>query len=362
VLALRVLAVAGGVLVVGATVLSAIRNFVLPRAVPVRISRFVFVSIREVMERIAPASGPYERRDRVLAMLSPLGLLATPAVWLMLILAAFTAIYWGVGVDHADQALARSSSALLTLGYSTPANTPEVLIATVEAGIGLALLALLISFLPTIYAAFSRRERHVALLDTVADTPVSPVALISRYARIRGLDKLDELYRSWIEWFADVEESHTSLAALVFFRSPEPSRSWVTAAGCILDAAALTVSTVDIPRSPEPQLCMRTGFMALRRIAEFFSLPNPQDPRPDDPISITREEYDAVCDQLVAAGVPLVQDRDQAWRDFAGWRVNYDEALRRLAGLCAAPVAMWSSDRMFPYHRPPLFARRIRVL
>jgi len=47
--------------------------------------------------------------------------------------------------------------------------------------------------------------------------------------------------------------------------------------------------------------------------------------------------------------VPLKADRDQAWRDFAGWRVNYDLALVELARLTDAPPSPWSSDR--PYRR-----------
>ena len=98
--------------------------------------------------------------------------------------------------------------------------------------------------------------------------------------------------------------------------------------------------------------------MALRRVGDFFGMHYPPDPGPDDPISITRAEFDAVCVEFDNAGVPLRADRDQAWRDFAGWRVNYDEVLRRLAGLCAAPPAMWSSDRMITYRRPPLRIQR----
>jgi hypothetical protein len=53
---------------------------------------------------------------------------------------------------------------------------------------------------------------------------------------------------------------------------------------------------------------------------------------------------------MAAAGVPLKADHDQAWRDFAGWRVNYDAALIGLAALTMAPEAPWSSDRSL---RPP---------
>ena len=45
------------------------------------------------------------------------------------------------------------------------------------------------------------------------------------------------------------------------------------------------------------------------------------------------------------SGVPLIADRDQAWRDFAGWRVNYDTVLLALAAMTMAPYAPWSSDR-----------------
>src|SRR5205814_3920771 len=126
---------------------------------------------------------------------------------------------------------------------------------------------------------------------------------------------------SWEVWFADIEESHTSLAALTFFRSPKPERSWVTAAGAVMDAAALVTSTVDLAHDPAADLCIRAGYLALRHISDYFYVPYDPDPRPDDPISITRAEYDAARDELATNGVPLKSDREQAWRDFAGWRV-----------------------------------------
>ena len=44
-------------------------------------------------------------------------------------------------------------------------------------------------------------------------------------------------------------------------------------------------------------------------------------------------EFDEVYARLAEAGVPIKPDREQAWRDFAGWRVNYDTVLLTLAGL-----------------------------
>jgi hypothetical protein len=56
--------------------------------------------------------------------------------------------------------------------------------------------------------------------------------------------------------------------------------------------------------------------------------------------------------------VPLRADRDRAWRDFSGWRVNYDTVLIQLCSLVMAPPAKWSSDRI-PSQRPPA-RRRLR--
>src|SRR5919109_218843 len=103
-------------------------------------------------------------------------------------------------------------------------------------------------------------------------------------------------------------------------------------------AACWFASTVDRPRSPDAELCIRAGYIALRRIADFFGIPHPGDPHwPAEPISIERSEFDEACRRLADAGVPLKADLEQAWRDFAGWRVNSDRGLPALAPLNLAP-------------------------
>jgi hypothetical protein len=154
------------------------------------------------------------------------------------------------------------------------------------------------------------------------------------------------VWKSWETWFADIEESHTSLPALVFFRSPQPDHSWVTAAGAVLDGASLTLACVDILHDPQADLCIRAGYLSLRRIADFFSISYTPDPHfPETPISVTRAEFEDALENLALQGVPLKKDREQAWCDFAGWRVNYDQVLRAMAGLTMAPESPWTGDR-----------------
>lgn len=155
-----------------------------------------------------------------------------------------------------------------------------------------------------------------------------------------------------------VEESHTALVPLIFYRSPQPNRSWVTAAGAILDTASLVASTLDRPRDPRAELCIRAGYLCLQRVAAPLGIPFTEAPAPTDPISVSREEYDAVCDALSEIGVRLKADRDQTWRDFVGWRVNYDAVLIGLAVMTAAPYGVWSSDRISTCRSPFVSASR----
>jgi len=356
----RMLAATGGSVLIVTVVLSAVRTVVLPRGEPVLVTRSVFVSLRWLFGLWARRAKTYQERDRFMALYAPLGLVMLPGVWVALVTAGFTGLNWGLGVDPLREAFFLAGSSMLTLGYDAPPSFWTHVTSLVDAMLGLALIALLISYLPSIYAAFQRRELLVARLTTRAGEPASASEMIRRHHAIDRLDALDDLWDEWESWFADIEETHTSQPALVFFRSISHDRSWVTAAGVVLDTAALRCSTLDLPANAQAQLCIRAGYLSLRRIATYFSIATDDDPAPDDPISIDRSEFDSLYDQLASAGVPVKADRVQCWRDYQGWRVNYDAALIGLAGLTMAPYAPWSSDRSLRYRRPPLTRRARR--
>lgn len=341
-----------GALLVGSTLLSAIQTVVVPRATATRISRLMFVGLRRVMDVIAPPRRSFEFRDRVMALYAPLGLVMLPGAWIVLVTAGFGMMQWAAGVRPFIDAIFTSGSSVTTLGLIRPDGTDRLAFAVVEAVIGLGLVSLMISYLPTIYSAFNRRETLVGMLEVRAGLPPSPQVLLTRYQRIGWLDAVDvELFPPWEVWFADIEESHTSQPSLVFFRSPQPGRNWVTAAGCVLDTAAIVASTIERPASGQAAVLVRSGFMSLRRIADFFGIVYDDNPSPTDEISIDRVEFDELCTALAAEGVPLKPDLDQAWLDYRGWRVNYDAVLLALCALVMAPPAPWSSDRM-PTRRP----------
>jgi hypothetical protein len=350
-----------GLLIVVSTVLSAIETLVVPRAIPLRITRTVFLAMRALFGLRGKRAKTFKERDRDMALYGPVSLFTLAASWLALTGLGYVLMYWALGMRPWRLALSLSGSSIFTLGFAVPRNLPTTVLAFSEAILGIGLLAMLISYLPSMYQSFSRREAAVAALDVRAGTPPTGAAMLIRISTIEGWGRLDDTWRSWESWFVDVTETHTSQPALVFFRSPHWEHSWLTASGAVLDAASLFASTVDRPRSPDGELCIRAGYIALRRIADFFTIPHPPDPHwPAEPISIDRREFDAACRKMSDAGVPLKPDLEQAWRDFAGWRVNYDRVLLSLASLTMAPYAPWSSDRSIMTRRPPIGRRRTR--
>jgi hypothetical protein len=355
---LRVIGFMAGISIVVMTLMSIVKTFVLPRRAYDVITRAVFLFIRSLFNLRLRWTHSYQERDAVLAYYSPISLLCLLPAWLILILLGYTGMYWAVGTSSVGEAYRLSGSSLLTLGFASASAFPMTLLSFSEATIGLLLVALLIAYLPTMYAAFARREAAVTLLEVRAGNPPAATEMIKRFRRIHGLDHLHDQWLTWEAWFVDIAESHSSLPALVFFRSPKAQHSWVTAAGTVLDAAALVNSTVDVPHDPQADLCIRAGYLALREIADGFGVTYNPKPRPLDPISISRAEYEAVCDELASADVPLKSDREQAWKDFAGWRVNYDAPLLALAGLTMAPVSPWSSDRATKNFTPFINRRR----
>lgn len=363
-------AIGGGLLVV-VVFLSAVRTVVLPRGESVRLTRWFFglsyTMFRLVARSPRPRRGPgslgadYAWADRVMAMYAPVTLVLLPGVWAALLIVGFAGLFYATGVDGVGAAFELSGSSITTLGFRDVDRGVPFAISIGEALVGLGLVALLISYLPTMYSHFSRRESTVGLIEVRAGKPPTGVEMIMRYAAIGWLERLDDLWTEWERWFIEIAESHTSFPALVFFRSPDPQQSWVTTAGAVLDAAALSQAVLHEQPEARAGLCLRAGYLSLRSVSDYFGLPHDPDPSRGDQISVAREEFNEAYEKMAAAGIAVRADREAAWHDFAGWRVNYDEVLLRLCGLTMAPPnCPWSSDRALDLYGSPIIIGRWR--
>ena len=339
---LKVLAGIAGVLLIILTLSAAVRSFVLPRSEVVGINVWVFRAIRTLFDLAARLAKTYADRDRVMAHYAPVALVALPIVWLSIMSVGYTLVYWTMGEGGLIKCYLLSGSSLLTLGAHKSESLWVTIVTYSEATLGLLLLTLLLSYLPTIYQAFSRRETTVARIELRAGTPSSAGALLCWLNRSGALNDDDTQWEEWEHWFVEIEESHTSLPIITFFRSPQAGRSWVTAGGLILEAANLLFSVIDMPRSPQVELTFKAGCLALNRVYRFFedeagSESTDLVPHNDPTQDAGRADFEALCQELAEDGMAVRADRDAAWKHYQELRSRYATSLDFLAKLTMAP-------------------------
>ena len=331
---------------------AAIRTFLLPRVANVRLTRLTARTVRMVFRAIVRGERTYRAKDKVLSLYASMVLLTYQALWLTLSLGAFTLGFITLGVPSFRGAFALSGSSLFGLGTVAGHGTGQLVLCYVETAVGLTLLAFLIAFIPTLYAAFQRREVSVSRLSVRAGAPATPWGVLEVAQSVKSYDRLDELWREWEQWFIEVGETHTTLTILNFYRSSTPDQTWIGCAASVLDAAALFNAAIDVTPSPTAGLCIRAGWLNLRRIADYLKVPYPTQLDSATPITITRHEFDHVIDRLHRGGVPIVPDRDAAWRDFQGWRVNYDAIIEAFYKVFTCPRTNWHDADTQPLVEP----------
>jgi hypothetical protein len=351
----RDLAAAVGALLIVLTGWSVIGTVVVPRRIRSRLPVALAVGVDAIFHFIADHFDSYEPRDRLLAAQAPIQLIMQVLGWLAVYEVGFALLLWPfVGDVGLTGAFELAGSSLCTLGYLAPHDGAPIGLCDIAALIGLGTVALQIGYLPTLYAAFNRREALVTLLDSRAGVPSWGPEMLARshYGLGTGVSALDELpglFEEWERWSADVAESHTTYLTLVNFRSPRPLSSWVTAQLAVLDAAALYLSLVPhAPRAISARLCLRGGFTCLTAIARARGFAVPDEADPNDGISLTYEEFVDAIARLADVNFPLERSNEDAWLDFVGWRVNYEAAAYAITRAVDAPPAMWSGPRRHP--------------
>ena len=352
-----VAAVIGGLLVLS-SMSSVIGTLIVSRQVSSRLTRWVDTAVDQTYQLVARHIGEYRPRDRLLATQAAAVLLSQLATWLIVAYVGFALLLWPFAAHGIVSAFIDAGSSMFTLGFAVPNGAVPAVVVFVAAAVGLVIITLQIAYLPTLYAAFNRRETEVALLNARGGFPSWGPELLARthYALgtdMSSLDTMGDLYAQWERWAADVAESHTTYLQLVRFRSPQPLSSWVTSLLGVLDSAAmfLALSPKTAPEIPA-RLCLRAGFSCFNRIARAMGFDIPLEVDPDIGTSLTYGEFlDAVA-RMREVDFPIEREPEDAWPDFVGWRVNYEQGAYAVAAAVHAVPAMWSGPRRPP--EPPI--------
>ena len=161
----------------------------------------------------------------------------------------------------------------LGLGDVTPRTTLAKAITVTEGGTGFGFLGLMISYLPTLYGAFSQRELNISLLDARAGSPPTAAELLRRHSQFADSEVLTPYLRDWEIWAAQLMESHLSYPVLCYFRSQHDNQSWLAAFTAVLDVSALLIAYGEGTAKWQSQLTFAIARHAVVDLAEVLRVP-----------------------------------------------------------------------------------------
>jgi hypothetical protein len=246
-----------GIVLIFIILMDAFETIVLPRRIKrsFRIASWFYKNTWGFWTRVGQQIGSANRREGFLAYFGPLSLIVLLGFWAVGLIFGFAFVQYGLG-EHLTLAnekitfgkvLYLSGETFFTLGYGdvTPNNAAARALAVMEAGMGFAFLGVVIGYLPVVYNSFAAREIEISQLDARAGSPPTAAEFLSRLGCCPEQTVLDQIFRDWERWCADLLSSHISYPVLVFFRSQHSNQSWLSALTVMLDVTSLVMTGVD---------------------------------------------------------------------------------------------------------------------
>ena len=345
---MHVVAIIAGTVIILAVLLDAFETVVLPRRVR-RHFRITSVFYRNTWRPYAKLTSHLKSqtaREAFFGYFGPLSLIVLLALWACGLIFGFALMEYGGG-DHLlignlkmnfRLLLYHSGETFFTLGYGdiTPGSTFSRVLSVAEAGLGFGFLGVVIGYLPTIYSAFSRREIEISLLDARAGSPPSAAELLARAANSQDQSTLDQLFREWERWAAEVLESHLSYPVLSFYRSQHSNQSWLGALTVILDAAALVIAGIEGVNNEQARWTFK---MARHAVVDLAQVVNARyDPAAHD--RLTPEDLAQIRIQLADKGLRLRTDAESETK-LAQLRMQYEPYAIAIAKNLYIPLPPW---------------------
>src|SRR6266571_8780117 len=254
---MRILAVIFGIVLIVLVVQDAFETIILPRRVTrrIRLARLFYRLSQLGWNSIGHLIRSSAMRESFRGYVGPLTLFALLVFWAVLFVFGFGLLLWGLALplNAPDKAinfftyLYLSGTTFFTLGLGdvTPLSGLGRVLVVTEVALGFIFLALVVSYVPILYQAFSRRELRISLLDARAGSPATAVELLRRNCSGKNVEELRMLLHDWEVWCADILESHLSYPILAFYRSQHEQQSWVEVLTVVLDTCALILTGIE---------------------------------------------------------------------------------------------------------------------
>jgi len=355
-----------GIAFISVALLDAFQTVISPRRATgrFRITRLFYIATWWPWSHLSSMISHPRKRETALSVYGPLSLLLLIVVWAMGILLGFALLYFGIHSPLRDPAFSHidflsdvylSGTTLFTLGIGDvlPQTHASRVLVVLESGMGLGFLAMVLSYFPVLYGAFSRREVSISLLDARAGTPPTAAELMRRHAYKGGGDALNTLLVEWERWSAELLESHISYPLLCYFRSQHTNQSWLSAMTSVLDVCALMIAGVQDHAARQAQLTFAITRHALVDISQIFSLK----PLHEGEDRLPPERFEELYGSLCQAGIRVCRDADSMDR-LKKMRMLYEGHARVLSQYLRMPLPPWIAEQ--PHKDNWLSVARVR--
>jgi hypothetical protein len=347
----RVLALVAGVVCLFTVLLDAFQTIILPRRATgrFRLTSLFYISTWRPWVFFASRLHNTRKRETALSFYGPLSLIFLLVVWAGVMVVGFALIFYSMGSPlsdssrqigfHSDLYISGTTIFTLGLGDVTPQNHWARTLVILEAGTGFGFLAVVMGYFPVLYAAFSRREVSISLLDARAGSPPTAAELMRRHSQQGAEQALAVLLTEWERWSAELLESHISYPLLCYFRSQHNNQSWLSALTAILDTSALMISGIHGQEARQAQLTFAMARHALVDLSQIFSLRLIH----DAPDRLPPDQYQKLFDLLCVSGVGVCQDSlsFERLREMRALYEGYAEAFSRYLSM---PLPPWITD------------------
>jgi hypothetical protein len=340
-----------GVVIVFFILLDAFETIVLPRRIQrhFRITAFFYRSTWPRWTGIASHIKTPSRREGFLAYFGPLSLIWLLGFWALGLIFGFACVQYGLG-EHLQlsgerltfgKLLYHSGETFFTLGYGdiVPTNSVARALAVLEAGMGFAFLGVVVGYLPVIYNSFASREVEISLLDARAGSPPTATEFLGRLGCCPDQTVLDNIFRDWERWCADLLSSQISYPVLSFFRSQHGNQSWLASLTVMLDVTSLVMTGIDGIHADQAKL---TFAMARHAAVDLAQVVNSKY-SPHDPDRLSAEDRKRVKTELAWRGV-TINDNPDAGDKLAQLREVYEPYLHGLSRRLQMPLPPWIHD------------------
>jgi len=334
-----------GALIVALILWETFETIVLPRRVArrFRFTVLVYRSIWLPWKAVARGFKGKKARETFLSFFGPLSLLILFAVWALAIVCGFALMYYSNASQDTTHptfptCLYFSGTTMFTLGIGdvVPHTNLERFLVVFEGGLGLGFLALILSYLPVIYQAFSRREVNIVLLDARAGSPPTAAELLRRHADANYRGDLEQLLRDWERASADILESHVSYPAVAYFRSQHTNESWLAALTAMLDTCSLMLTCIDQGASRQAKLTFAMCRHAIVDLAQLFG----EAPVQDAPNRLPGPEFKRLSAMLTQAGFQI-RDEVHSCEKLTQLRAMYEPFVLALSRYLFMDVPPW---------------------